>query len=194
MNRIKIVIWSGGMDSTLLLYELVCKGYNVWAYSFEHNLMNQAKMEKEDQARKNFLRFLKNKNLTVHHRHIKVKSGVGTTSYGYIFQGTSLCIVMPYFLNNCDIFFGFLKKDCFWECSKDFIGAFYSLSRIFQYQNIKLSFPWKNFNKKQLSQRFIKSGIPKECVWTCEYPKKRKNDWIRCGKCTSCRRDYLNKH
>lgn len=192
-KRIKIVIWSGGMDSTLLVYELAKKGYNVWAYSFSNGAISRRKEKKEAQARKKFLRFAKSENLTIHHRRIKTKANVGISSIGYSYQGVSLCSVMPYFTNRRDVVFGFVKKDCFWQCSSDFTRAFYSMARVFEYKSIKLSFPWKNFNKMQLGKRFIKSGIPMDCIWVCEKPKKRGNGFIKCGKCLPCRRNPLKK-
>ena len=191
MKKIKIVIWSGGMDSTLLIYDFAKRGYNVWAYSFENIVFNQRKMENESQARKRFLQFAKSEGLIIHHRHIKVRSEVGIGSKGYAFPGISLCTVMPYFVNRCDVVFGFVRGDCFWRCSKDFIRAFYSMSRVFEYKNIRLLFPWKGFNKKQLGRRFIKSGIPEDCIWVCEMPEKRGDDFVKCGKCLPCRRNPL---
>lgn len=179
------------MDSTLLVYELAKKGYNVWAYSFDNNAINQRKVKKENEARKRFLRFAKLEKLNIYHRHIKIKSEIGIASTGYVFQGIILCAVMPYLKENCDIVFGFVRKDCFWKCCKDFTSAFYAMARIFEYKNIKLLFPWKNFTKKQLVQRFMKSGIPIECIWVCENPKRRKTDFIKCGKCLPCKRNYL---
>lgn len=184
----KLVVWSGGMDSTLLLHTQAkgsSKENPIEAFSFEPDFIDENKLVKERQARKNYLQYAKSQGFHISDHIITLKADINP-GYGWSQQKSWFTFILPYVPNDCDVYFGYVQGDCVWLAVSHFYKIFGKYKYLGSFQNSKLHFPFAFKEKWEVLKDYQEEGIPKNCSWTCEHPIKRDKEIIPCGKCHPC--------
>lgn len=182
-----IVIWSGGVDSTLVLAQLLKEGTDVYT-GYIKLANNKRKTKRELKVRKKIKKIMKCypgkiiedrifDNININHSSLKV--------YGQFNQPPLWALGSAYLSKECsEVIFGYVKGDDFWGIYNSFELAFKSLYEIIytgRSETPKVSFPLKWDNKHRVYQDAIKEPWFPYC-WTCENPKKKKP----CCDCLPC--------
>lgn len=186
--RKKLVVWSGGMDSTLLLHQQAKENESedpVEAFSFKVGFLDENKTRKEEQCRRNYLGFAQKQKLKIVHNIININS-VQISEGGFPQQKSWFSFILPYIPDNCDVYFGYIQGDCIWLAVSDFYKIFDEFKYVGGCENSKLYFPFAFKEKWKILKESREAGIPENCFWTCEFPKKRGRGLVPCGKCHPC--------
>lgn len=187
-KRTKLVVWSGGLDSTLVLHNLAkesSEDNHVIALSFIPEFLSEEKIKMERESRKNYLRFAKDKGYHIIHHTIKISSTIFPIGY-YPQQRYWFFNILPYIGNNHDVYFGYIQGDCIWPINQDFIDIFEKHKHITGDYDAELHFPLTYKNKWEVLKEFKEAKIPMDCFWTCETPEIEDNKIIACGTCNPC--------
>ena len=175
MDRlVHVVIWSGGMDSTLVLDQVssVNPDRCIWAFTINWDMLNELKVKKEKEARKNYLRYAKQKNYRIAHRTITVTADMGAPDFGYA-QGLAWFSYMtPYLPKNSIVYLGYHSADEFWKCTSLFEKFIKTAAKIGD-RKIQLRYLLQYRSKYEILEEFKSRKIPLSCFWTCENPKRR---------------------
>lgn len=187
-----VVIWSGGMDSTLILDYyggFSSKEYPVIALSVEkHPNIDQKHLMYQLNAQIRYLNHAKKKGYHIKHQRIKVdcefsdklhfeqSNDIGT---GQPFVW--LCNIVQFLKDGDDVFFGYIRNDCFWHNKDKFEKAFNSLVDLRSIK-VQLKYPYEWHHKYDILEELEKRKIPRNCYVTCDEPKKGE----ACGYCSKC--------
>lgn len=194
-----ILVYSGGMDSTTLLYKLLADGDKVLCLSFDYGQRHK----KELLAARKICKKLKTLHKTVDITAIKnLVAGSALTSNVKVPEGhyqakNMKATVVP---NRNMIFLSFaiaqavsLKFDrvaiavhagdhaIYPDCRPEFIKKMDAVSRIANYEKIAVYAPFLNLTKKQIAKLGAKLKVPFDETWTCY-----KGLAQPCGKCGAC--------
>lgn len=185
---IHVVIWSGGMDSTLVLDQVCADNPSrcIWAYTVNWDMLNDLKVKKEKEVRRNYLSYAAKKGYHIAHRTIRVTANMGAEDLGFA-QGLAwFSYITPYLPKNSILYFGYHSGDATSaECAPLFEKLIKTVAKI-STRKIRLSFPLQFKGKCGILEEFKSRQIPLSCFWTCEDPKRRSGKIVRCGKCTPC--------
>ena len=180
MNH-NIVMWSGGLDSTLLLCETALNNPDdmVTAVSVTNYGHSAKSMKEEAKARKTILKKLAP---NIKYREINLNSNLplNTTQ-----AGAWLSAILPYMKKGDNLNFAYLSSDGY-----DFFGlkdgmenVFRAYMEMFGYsKDTNILFPFENKTKGWVIKKMKEYRLAKLC-WYCGRPKKNGK---RCGKCSKC--------
>lgn len=199
MGKKAVIILSGGLDSTTLLYDIISQGYEVKAISFDYNQKHKKELDKAKLTCKKLNIEHKVLNLDVlnqiapsaltrddwsipegHYEDENMKQTVVpnrnmvllslATSYGVAEKADKL-------------FYGAHAGDheIYPDCRKEFVDKMSDVIKICDWHEVSLEAPYWNFTKGDIVKRGIELGVPYEDTWTC-YKGLEK----ACGKCGSC--------
>lgn len=190
------VLWSGGTDSTLLLYELL-EAYGpekVVAVSYIYPWLTSTKIENEKEHRrviKEKIKLLLSLNQDIRHTEFNISreiiSGedIGFYPYGLPQAVQWLSSIGLYLPDNSYVYCGAIRNDdltLFLESyHKMFDGMAATLAR-----NITLREPYLYFEKYQVIDKIFQYRLYDE-TWTCEMPKGLNKP---CWKCQPCITHY----
>lgn len=175
----QIVLWSGGMDSTLLLYNR--------ANAYENDMINaltvvtQAGSDKqrvlEKKARRVLLKVLP-KN--IRHHEVKVDSTIRHQTWQ---MPIWLSYLIPHVADEDIVSLAYLASDgySFWNPRQKMLDAFNAHMRLMGNDKAVLEFPLEGVTKGYVIQSLKKAKLLSKC-WYCGEPKKGKP----CGKCMKC--------
>lgn len=192
-NAKHFVMWSGGTDSTLLLYELIM-AYgveNVFAISYDYPWLTENKKLSERSHRHLFksklecMGFMNNKK--INHTDIKISNSTITgnhlnTSPGGLPQAVGWLLSIPIYIpDGSYIYLGSIKNDDLTLHMEDYHNMFESMSNVL-FRNIILREPYLYFSKYQILDKLIQYDLY-DSTWTCELPDTANKS---CGKCKPC--------
>lgn len=195
-----VVIISGGMDSTTLLYDAIAHGYECYALSFNYGQRHVKELEK---AKKTC------QNLKVPHKIVglpnfnEILSGSSLTSpeintpHGkYDEESMKLTVVPNRNMIMLSIAAGYaisIKADVllygahagdhtiYPDCRPEFIKQLRIAIRLADWHPVDLQAPYSNNTKADIVNRGLELGVDFKNTWTC-YEGEEKP----CGKCGSC--------
>lgn len=185
MNKaIHVVVWSGGMDSTLVLDRVCSANINkcIWAHAVNWDMLNNLKVFKEKEARKNYLSYAKKKGYNIAHRTIIVKANMGAPDLGLAQCLAWFSYVIPYLPKKSKVYLGYHSADDFWEKVNE-VEAYVKSAAVIGGREITLVYPLQYMDKCEILEEFRLRKIPLSCFWTCENPKSK---MFSCGRCTPC--------
>ncbi len=210
MNKKTVLIYSGGMDSTTLLYKLLQDKYNVYLLTFDYN----QKHKKEIQAAKETIKFLKTSNLAqniIEHNVIDISSinalvnASSLTSNNfevpeghYADENMKLTVVPNRNMIFLSIAIGYAVNvqagsvcyaahsgdhAIYPDCRPDFVEKMKNVAKIANYQSIDILTPFISLTKGEILEIGLSLKLPVDYskTWTC-YKGKEK----ACGKCGAC--------
>lgn len=198
-SRSNVVIWSGGCDSTLLLYETakMCKEKDkkVYAISLDINLLSDYKLAAEDSARDKLKKVFIAAGLDniVYHEYKIRRPEVRTFMDGGTVTGLPqqtiwsliACTECP---SDSNVLLGYIEGDHVWQRASDLSNFQFYLNRMLD-KNIEFVTPYSYHTKGAIITKLLEYGLY-DHVWYCEDPRPGKKP---CGVCHPCRthRDAL---
>ena len=198
-NKKAVVILSGGMDSTTLLYKMIHDGFQCQAVSFDYGQRHKKELE--------FAKAICEK-LSVGHRIVDVSSinqllqGSALTSdiavpEGHYAEPTmkqtvvpnrnmimiSLAVGYAVSLEAGTVAFGAHAGDhaIYPDCRKEFVKALNKSTMIANYQPVRVIAPFLNLDKGDIAIIGKELGVDFSNTWTCY-----KGEDKPCGKCGAC--------
>lgn len=180
------VVWSGGLDSTLILYDLIKKNIDVSVITFETDVFGRDKNILEQVARTRFLQKFSNTKITEY----KIKLDFPYTDN---IHGEGGICQQPYMINLIGLYgkkdttyhFGYHKGDDFFTWHNEHIKILENINTI-MCKNVNVNFPLRHMQKWQIIDRIQYYGLD-DYVWFCEYPGNSHNGKSECGNCNPCK-------
>lgn len=195
-----VIILSGGMDSTTLLYDIIELGeYKVYALSFNYGQKHKKELvcakktcEKLNIPHKvvnlDVLNDIAPSALTrdeieVPEGHYEDESMKKTIVPNRNMVMLSLATSFAIGIDASFVFYGVHSGDhaIYPDCRPDFIAAMYNVMSVCDWKKIKLKVPYGLKDKGDIAIIGKKLGVDYSLTWTC-YKGKDKS----CGKCGAC--------
>ena len=165
----EIVLWSGGIDSTLILYDLVFKqGKKVLAVTFDdgsHALRGEEKKARELIARK--LPKFERKEFTF---------GKGSGEPDYWFALILISIKKHWENSDCNVYMGLHHDTKFPKPALEFYKPVIDVFNRYAKESKKklvLKLPLITYTKDEIMKRIELTGLLKYCIYSTEELKKR---------------------
>ncbi|WP_041736623.1 7-cyano-7-deazaguanine synthase QueC [Caldicellulosiruptor acetigenus] len=194
-----VVVLSGGVDSTTLLYDVKSQGYEVFAISF---LYGQKHSKELEFAKKTC------KLLSVPHKIVDISffaelapSALTTPDWnvpeGYYTDSTMKQTVVPnrnmvllsisaayaISLGAKKLFYGAHAGDhpIYPDCRKEFVEAMKNALYLADYIGLELEAPYVDMKKEDILRRGLELGVDYSLTWSCY-----KGGQKACGRCGTC--------
>lgn len=177
----RVVVWSGGYDSTYALVEELRKYGCAECWTFKFPGYNEEKFKKEETARNKFKKYVKKLGWKIIHHVIEVNSDIypsGNLPQQLFWLNLSLL----YARKETTLIFGYIKKDDYFEFKEKMEKIKENINKI-MYKEVKFEYPLKYKNKWEVVKNIRDAGFEK-FVWTCEGIDKDSKK--PCGKCVPC--------
>ena len=182
-----VVVFSGGFDSTLILVDLLEKGFKPRLLTFQckqfgENLHYVSEMA----AQQKILEYLAKKyDYTPSRDYIRLEGDLigWTGSEPALFQQpfmTSMVSIGG--RNNSCYHFGYHRGDDFWHSSHNILAAQEHLLAVAGQKNIMFSFPLQYFTKADIIRMLNYYHFPTDLCTFCYSPTYKG----RCGQCVAC--------
>jgi 7-cyano-7-deazaguanine synthase len=201
MAKKAVVIISGGMDSTTLLYDVKSQGYDIYAVSFNYNQRHKLELE---------MAKLTCEKLNVKHKIIDLKqigdellqgssltsSNIDTPHGHYAAENMKLtvvpnrnCIMLSLALGYAfsieaeDIFYGAHAGDhsVYPDCRPEFLDAMNKVAGLADWKKAEIKAPYLNIDKGDIVKRGLELGVDYSLTYTCY-----EGNETSCGLCGSC--------
>jgi 7-cyano-7-deazaguanine synthase in queuosine biosynthesis len=176
---VKQVLWSGGLDSTYLIYKLLCEKHHVEAFYVDLK-NNAAKAKRELAAIKKLAKLFSKYDFKYSGvlsefrlKHIEKDNPVG-------FYQSPVWLLSAYYLKG-PVSIGYVMNDDAISYIDDYKKIIKSLNAI-RFSPLEIDFPLT-----KTSKRDILAALPKEflgCITYCE----SEGIQDKCGKCGPCKR------
>ena len=194
-----VVILSGGMDSTTLLYDISNQGYDIEAISFNYNQKHQKELICATATCKKLgikhkiidLRILGQLAPSALTREdVKIPEGSYTDNSMKLTVVPNRNMVMlslaaSYALGSgiTDIFYGAHAGDhaIYPDCRIEFVEAMKKVFKLCDWKKINLNAPYLKIDKAEIARIGKKLNVDYGVTWTCYKGGKK-----ACGKCGSC--------
>jgi 7-cyano-7-deazaguanine synthase in queuosine biosynthesis len=196
-----ILYWSGGIDSTYILYDYLRKGITFETVYIKFN-NNKLKGDIELSRRENIKKILVN----YYHKDWNDKIiDYDNSSYTFhfvlpqalIWLESIFKVVDSYENNTC--VFGYMRRDDFWHYKPDLLNLFKMLHALSHKKdtNIELKYPLEWKDKDDIINDIFVEDIKVwkklfNQMWTCEGIDAL-NSRKHCGKCISCEKFIFSK-
>jgi len=203
MEREKVVmILSGGMDSTTLLYKLINENKDVYVLTFNYSQKHAKELicanevcrglglrDKHKiiniEAIHDLIRnsALTNKNIKIPHGHYNDETMKLTVVPNRNMIFLSLAIAYAVSLNVNKVYYGAHKGDhtIYPDCREEFVNKLNEVSKIANYVPVEVISPFINMSKTDILKEGLALNTPYYLTWSC-YEGRLK----ACGKCGSC--------
>lgn len=205
-----VLVYSGGMDSTTLLYKLLDEGEEVLCLSFNYGQrhkkeLNAARkicgiLKKNDKKLRG--KFVGHKivdittvknlmagsaltsRIKVPEGHYKSKTMRATVvpNRNMIFLALAIAAAVSEKFDRIAIAVHAGDHAIYPDCRPEFIKSMNAASKIANYKSVKIYTPFLKITKREIAKIGKRLGVPYELTWTCY--KGLKNP---CGKCGACR-------
>lgn len=200
-NKKAVVIISGGMDSTVLLYKMIANGFKCYALSFDYGQRHRKELEfaKKTCDKLNIShkvvdvtsinQLLQGSSLTSnyidvpegHYEHESMKQTVVPNRNAIML---SLAVGYAVSLQAGTVAFGAHGGDheIYLDCREEFVKALNKSTMIANYQPVRVIAPFLKLDKGDIAILGSELGVNFAQTWTC-YKGQDKP----CGKCGACR-------
>ncbi len=178
-----VVLFSGGCDSTLVLYNILKEKELVTAISVNHCQVPAINQNKH--SRELFKKEMEKRELTnCSYCEVDINNSCGCVQdINGLSQPIIWAIVaMLYIRNGETIYFGYHAGDDFWSHKTEFENVINNACAICG-KEVKIEYPLQYMTKAQIIQKLKQRGLYDFC-WYCEYPTSESKP---CGNCQPCR-------
>lgn len=192
-----VLILSGGIDSTTLLYSLIKKNYDIIALSFNYGQkaieelrrakkiceLNNIKHEIID-IRNLAMVFSSSSLIDKNNRRTDSPSDTVVPSRNTILLSLATAYAIS---NNCsEIYYGAIKDDVgdYPDTTLEFLYQMNELNKVNNYEYIPIKAPFVNCSKEEIIKRAIELDVPIDLTFSCYQPNE---DNSPCGECISCK-------
>lgn len=201
-NKI-ILVYSGGLDSTTVLYDLIDRGYEVIAMSVNYGQKHSRELETAKQFCKDLgikqimldlswvdifkTNWLVNKDLEIKEGQYDeevIKStmvlnrNMILASYALAYAMAEKAIWIALWIHKEDEEEGEIEYP---DCSPDFVDALDKIAKQIDFREYEVIVPFKNDSKVWVVKRGLELNVPYEKTWSCY-----KGNKIACWKCWTC--------
>jgi len=197
-NRKAVVILSGGMDSTTLLYDVLRQMEEVYPISFHYGQKHNREVNSAfDTCRKLGLPFkslqiplglvapssLTSKDTDIPKGHYEDESMKQTVVPNRNMVFISFATAYAIGLGAEEVYYGAHGGDhaIYPDCRPEFVDAMSDVMRLCDYKEIKLQVPYLYWTKADILKRGTELGVDYSLTWTCYEGKE-----LACGKCGAC--------
>ena len=199
MSKKAILIYSGGIDSTVLLYKLLAEGYEVRALAFNYGqkhvkellcakqICSELGVELKEFDLREFSNLTKDASPLLANsdsdKSLSIASQTVVPNRNAVML--SIAVAWAQALNINEVYIGVTLSDStdYPDCRKEFIEAFEKAMILANANpNLRIKAPLANLNKTEVVKLGLELGVPFEKTWTC-YRGER----IPCGECASCK-------
>jgi len=201
MNKIKtVIIFSGGMDSTTLLYKLLEEGKEVRAISFNYGQRHVKELEAAERTCKKLkidhkivdISFIKELisnsaltgNIAVPHGHYESENMILTVVPNRNMIMASIAIGYAVNLDFDEVALGIHSGDhaIYPDCRPIFIECLTRIAMHANFKQIDVCTPFLYLDKGDIASIGKHLGVDYSLTWTCYEGKKKP-----CRKCGACR-------
>lgn len=209
----KVIIFSGGLDSTVLLYDVVSKlkeGEILYCLNYFYGQRNAY----ECAAAQKIVDDLKHKtpnkviNYNISLKHVfeylsksallngdydipKARDVLGDPQpLSYVPNRNMIMLSVATGLaestESNEVFYGAQQADTlsgYWDASTEFLKSINSVLNLNRKNSIKIQAPLIDLNKEQIIKLGASLGVPFEDTWTCYDPQE---GHVACGECVAC--------
>lgn len=195
-----VVVLSGGMDSTTLLYKVIADGYAPAVVSFNYGQRHKKELNYARTITRRLglqhkvvdLRSinpllqgsaLTTKNVAVPEGHYAEESMKATVVPNRNMIMLSLATGYAVSIGANNVFFGAHAGDhaIYPDCRKEFVKKLSDVTRIANYTPVEVHAPFLKMDKGDIVELGIKLGVPFSNTWTCYVGKAKP-----CKKCGAC--------
>lgn len=179
-----LVLFSGGCDSTLVLYNLIKELPNQYikVLSINHNQVNAISENKL--ARQKIKEEFKKRELDKYLEFLEVDINNNSSTNviaGGVVQPIIWCTIAVLYAQTQDtIYFGYHLGDDFWMYKTEFENAIYNMSKVCN-KEIKIQYNLGHLRKADIIKELKDRGLYDLC-WYCEHPK----EGMPCNECLPC--------
>lgn len=195
-----LVLWSGGLDSTLILHNLAVEqrdGTKAHAHGVRALSINQSQIgchpPTVEASRKAIKESFRNKGIIVHYVEVTIQQTVDAWRLENFVGGGEnpqlllwLSLAVNYLETDEDLYAGYIRGDDAWHRVGSVNEAFSALQRLGG-KTGALQFPLEWESKAGVIRAMKNLGLYENCWW-CEEckPKTKRGLGLPCGKCKSC--------
>lgn len=194
-----VIIFSGGMDSTTLIYEIKHKGYDIYALGFDYGQRHKKELiyarrtcEKLNIPFKIInLRVLNElapsaltrKNWEIPKGHYEDEVMKQTVVPNRNMVLLSLATSFAIGIKAKKLFYGAHAGDhaIYPDCRFEFVEAMKKSIELCDWKKVKLESPYILFHKEDILKRGFKLGVDYKSTWSCYLGNEN-----ACGKCGAC--------
>lgn len=178
----RVVVWSGGADSTVVLHELAKNSSKLWPVTCltieSEFLLNAQQQKNQKAARQRYLALAAKSGFHIESTVIRVDAGeLQATDQASLW----LAHLSPYLSDKISLYFGYVLGDSYWQRKTEFEEAWRALQALEQ-KEWQIHYPLKHKSKSDVLSSLERNRIPANCWWTCEKPPGKKP----CGHCNKC--------
>ncbi|MHA1821877.1 MAG: 7-cyano-7-deazaguanine synthase QueC [Promethearchaeota archaeon] len=196
-----VLILSGGLDSTTLLYDLISQGKKVYAISFNYGQKHNKELEFAAKTCQKLnvphkivdLTGLQKANIfgkssltsdtEIPEGHYQEESMKSTVVPNRNMIMLSLAISYAISLNIDEVYYGAHAGDhaIYPDCRPTFVERMNAVAQVCHYYPIKVIAPYLNISKADIVKKGLQLNVDYSLTWTCY-----KGGDKACGKCGSC--------
>ncbi len=205
MSKKAVIIVSGGVDSTTLLYKAINDGYKVYALTINYGQRHVKEIDYAREICANFNIVHKIVDLSALHEilsgsaltdaAVRVPEVPETSEHYETLKSTivpnrnaiflSIAIGYAVSLEADHVFFGahFSDRGVYPDCRKEFVEAFQHSERLATDRGgLVVEAPFVDKDKSEIVRLGAELGVPFGKTWTCYNGQE-----LHCGACSSCR-------
>lgn len=194
-----VLIFSGGMDSTTLLYDLISKGKEVWPITFLYGQKHSKEIKAAMETCSDLDLFLKivdmsffaklapsaltTKNKEIPKGHYEEESMKLTVVPNRNMVFLALAASYAIGIGAKTLYYGAHGGDhaIYPDCRTEFVHSMRASLKLCDWSEVYLSVPYLDWDKTRILKRGLELGIDYSGTWTCYEGKD-----APCGKCGSC--------
>lgn len=186
------VVWSGGLDSTLILARLASEpkpNRAVHAIVVDrHPQLDGTMMAAQRTARAAFLKLAKKRGWAFKVTRLSIGvSGPARIMADNPQASLWLHLASLYVVTGDTLHFGYIRGDDFWHTGGEFKAAFQAMCA-YKRAEATLSYPLEWSQKVDVVSGLRSLKVPPRCVWTCEEPLPGRGGKLgACGRCSKCK-------
>lgn len=197
-DKKKLLVWSGGMDSTSILLD--CVRHKIPIETLYIELKNNERKVKIEKHRRDIIKSIINDtyninitDTTVVIGEVKPANSTIVSLWQPVLWLHGIIASITTDANYESIIFGYIRGDDFWHIRTKFESAYKNMWGIMvpdrQHEFImpNLEFPIEWYTKEGVVDFYLADSFGREVfkyVWTCEYPSS--DEFNECGTCLPC--------